>query len=151
MRTRLKKILLPAFLALLVALASGTVGAGTIYKWIDDSGVTHFGDTPPQAKEYSTPEIKINSYTSTSVETNSESTVNSVLMYSTSWCTYCKKARKYFTSKGIPYKEYDIEKSPAARRAYDKLGGKGVPVILVGDKKLNGFSVESFEKIYKPG
>lgn len=70
-------------------------------------------------------------------------------MYATSWCGYCKKARSYFKEKGISYIEYDIEKNERAKRMYDLLGGKGVPVILVGKKRLNGFSVAGFEDIYK--
>jgi glutaredoxin-like YruB-family protein len=70
-------------------------------------------------------------------------------MYSTAWCGYCKKARKYFTSKGIAFIEYDIEKNARAKRDYDALGGKGVPVILVGKKRMNGFSPQGFDRIYK--
>jgi len=69
-------------------------------------------------------------------------------MYSASWCTVCKKAKKYFRERGISYTEYDIEKSAKGRREYDKLGARGVPVILVGNKRLNGFTEEAFNKIY---
>ncbi|MFT5419606.1 MAG: glutaredoxin-like YruB-family protein [Candidatus Endobugula sp.] len=69
-------------------------------------------------------------------------------MYSTAWCGYCKKARKYFTSKGIAFIEYDIEKNARAKRDYDALGGKGVPVILVGKKRMNGFSPQGFDRLY---
>lgn len=72
-----------------------------------------------------------------------------VVMYSTDWCGYCKKARDYFRSQNIAFVEYDIEKNPQARRQYDALGAKGVPVILVGDKRMNGFSVSGFQGIYR--
>lgn len=58
-------------------------------------------------------------------------------MYTTSWCPYCRQAREYFRDNGIPFVEYDIEKDAAARRRYDALGGRGVPVILVGDCRMN--------------
>ena len=67
----------------------------------------------------------------------------------TAWCGYCKKAKKYFQKKGIPFVEYDIEKNARAKRDYDAIGGKGVPVIVMGKKRMNGFSVAGFERFYK--
>ena len=69
-------------------------------------------------------------------------------MYGTSWCGYCKKARRYFAAHGIPFKEFDVENSSKGKRDYEKLRAKGVPVILIGKKCLNGFSAASFESIY---
>ncbi len=141
-----------AFIAMSIILCLNyPISANDVYKWTDENGVTHFSDTPPETEAFSEVEIKINSYESTSIESNysnSDSSINTVIMYGTSWCPYCKKAKEYFASKGIPYKEYDIENSDKARREYDKLGGRGVPVILVGSKRLNGFSVDAFERIY---
>jgi glutaredoxin len=69
-------------------------------------------------------------------------------MYSTSWCGYCKKARKPFERNNIPYQEHDIEKSKKAAQEYKRLNGRGVPVILVGKRRMNGFSARTFDKIY---
>ena len=69
-------------------------------------------------------------------------------MYSTTWCGVCKKAKRYFKSKKIPFTEYDIEKSEQAAREFKKLRGRGVPVILVGDSRMNGFSVKNFDRLY---
>ena len=63
-----------------------------------------------------------------------------VVMYATSWCPYCAKARAYFARKGIAYVEYDIEKSAAVNAEFKRLGGRGVPLILVGKEKMSGFS-----------
>ena len=59
------------------------------------------------------------------------------------------KAKHYFKSKGIRFTEFDVEKSAKGKREFNKLGGGGVPIILVGSRRMNGFSVESFEKLYK--
>lgn len=72
-----------------------------------------------------------------------------VVMYATSWCPYCQQARNYFREQGIPYVEYDIEKNEEARRAYKNFGGKMIPVIFVGKRRMNGFSVAGFNKIYR--
>lgn len=72
-----------------------------------------------------------------------------VKMYATQWCGYCKKARKYFESKGIKFTEFDIEKDFSAKREYDRLGGKAVPLILVGNSSMTGFSEKRFERLYQ--
>lgn len=66
---------------------------------------------------------------------------------STSWCGYCKKARNYFRAKGITFTEYSIEKSRRAKRDYDAIGGNGVPVILAGPSRMNGFNEQGFERL----
>lgn len=125
-----------------------------IYQWKDANGVIQFGDRPPPSKKVKRIELEINSYESVTVETfvpfknNRPSRGKSVVMYSTSWCGYCKKARIYMKSKSIPFKEYDIEKSAKARRDYDKLNGRGVPVLLIGNKRMNGFSINRFKALY---
>jgi glutaredoxin len=62
-----------------------------------------------------------------------------VVLYTTEWCPYCAKARHFFRARDIPYTEYDIEKSVDAKRQYHHLGGRGVPLILVGDRVIHGY------------
>lgn len=76
-------------------------------------------------------------------------TEQKVVMYATSWCPYCQQARNYFRQQGIPYTEYDIERDMEAKRRYQAFGGRGIPVIFVGKRRLNGFSVSAFNKIYQ--
>ncbi|MCP4552756.1 MAG: DUF4124 domain-containing protein [Bacteroidetes bacterium] len=123
-----------------------------IYKWTDEQGNVHFGDSPKDDVQAEKVVVEVNSYehiTYDNVEFYQRSESKRVTMYSTSWCGYCKKARNYFKDNGIAYIEYDIEKDERAKRMYDALGATGVPVIIVGKKRMNGFSVAGFEKIYK--
>ena len=69
-------------------------------------------------------------------------------MYGASWCGYCKKAKKYFNKNNIRFVEYDIERSTKGKRDYKALNGTGVPIILVGDQRMNGFSEAGFERMY---
>ena len=71
-----------------------------------------------------------------------------VVMYSASWCGVCKRARKWLTANAIPFKEFDIDQSTQGARDFRQLRGKGVPIILVGKKRLNGFSPAAFEAAY---
>ena len=63
-----------------------------------------------------------------------------VVMYSTSWCPYCRKARRFFRQANIPYTEYDVEKSARAYEEYQRISGRGVPVIVIGDQVIQGFN-----------
>jgi glutaredoxin len=63
-----------------------------------------------------------------------------VVLYATDWCGYCKQTRRFLDSKGIPYKEFDIEKSPEGRKAYEALGGRGIPLIDVNGTIIRGFA-----------
>lgn len=72
-----------------------------------------------------------------------------VVMYATSWCPYCQQARNHFRQQGITYTEYDIERDMEAKWRYQAFGGRGIPVIFVGKRRMNGFSVSGFNKIYQ--
>jgi glutaredoxin len=72
-----------------------------------------------------------------------------VIMYSAAWCGVCKRAKAYFKRTKTAYQERDIDKSESARGEFKRLGGRGVPLILVGQRRLSGFSPDSFEKIYR--
>jgi len=65
-----------------------------------------------------------------------------VIMYMTSWCGYCQKAREYLQSLGVDLVEYDIEKNPSMQKEMrSKSGGsKGVPLIDVEGIIIRGYS-----------
>ena len=137
-------------LAILLVTASSAFGTD-IHRWKDENGNIVFGDKPPAAVDSALVLVKPNVYKSPNIERlEAELKPSSgVVLYSAVWCGYCKKARNYFTANAIPFKEYDVEKSAKGKRDYTKLKAKGVPVILVGKKRLNGFSESSFNSVYK--
>jgi glutaredoxin len=63
-----------------------------------------------------------------------------VILYATVWCGYCKRTRAFLESKGIPYYEYDIEKSDLGRQQYQNLRGSGVPLLIVNSQLIRGYS-----------
>lgn len=64
-----------------------------------------------------------------------------VILYSTSWCGYCRKARQLLRSRGVPFVEKEIEKSAAANREYlsKARGYDGVPLLDIGGNLVRGF------------
>ncbi len=124
-----------------------------IYKWKDADGKVHFGDKKPINKKSENIQLKINTYKSVTINpaifksTKKTNSNKNVSMYSAAWCGICKKDKKYFNQNNISFTEYDIDKDKAAKKRYKAMGATGVPVIFVGDKRMNGFSAVSFEQI----
>lgn len=70
-----------------------------------------------------------------------------VVMYTTSRCPACTAAKAYLARKGVTYEERDVERSADARTEFDRLGGRGVPLILVGDERMEGFSSQRLDQL----
>ncbi len=147
-------------LAVLMCGAPGPAQA-EVYQWTDAQGVTHFSDQPPadgiakQVRLPATADRALPAVQPDAVSTPLPAPVPNrpaakpVVMYGAAWCGYCKRARRYFDTHGVAYREYDVEKDAAARREFERLGGHGVPLILVGEARLQGFSEGGFEQLYK--
>jgi glutaredoxin len=147
-------------------LISLPIGA-EMYRWVDDNGVVTFKDSPPplskkrkKVKTYTEGDFTPAPSTQPAVGTQEERTAkplpqaitpkkehfNGVVeIFVTGWCGYCKKALDYMTRKGIKFVAYDIEKDSAASQRHKELGGRGVPLIIIGSNKMNGFSPETLE------
>jgi glutaredoxin len=76
-----------------------------------------------------------------------------VIVYGTSWCGYCKKARAWLTKKGIPFEDKDVEKDQgAAQELVVKAQAQGVrptgvPVIDMRGKLVLGFDEAKLESM----
>lgn len=74
-----------------------------------------------------------------------------VELFVTSWCGYCAKTRRYFKMNNIPYVEFDIEKSADAYRRYATLGGRGVPVVKIGEAVIHGYNPPALKRALEAG
>ena len=70
-----------------------------------------------------------------------------VVMYTTSWCGYCAKARELLNSQRVPFVELDIERSAEANAEMKSLGGHGVPVIVVKGEVIKGFDRQRLQTL----
>ena len=71
-----------------------------------------------------------------------------VVMYGTPHCGFCKQARAHLQARGIPYLEKDVSSNAQAESEWRALGGRGVPLTIMGSQKLTGFSAASFDKAF---
>lgn len=62
-----------------------------------------------------------------------------VVMYATSWCPYCARARELLEAKGVALEEIDIETRPEARQEMTTRSRRGtVPQIFIAGKHVGG-------------
>jgi glutaredoxin 3 len=64
-----------------------------------------------------------------------------IVMYSSSWCGYCARARALLQGKGVAFREVKVDEDPADRQAMlARSGGRRtVPQVFIGDRHVGGF------------
>lgn len=141
--------------ASLAWLAAGAAAAQGIHRWTDERGRVHYGNEPPRhARAVPLPErvatyggpVEVHRVPGV-VKAPAAAVAAPVVLYATSWCAYCRVARAYFRKHGIDYVEHDVEKSAEAKAEFTRLGGKGVPLVVLGRAAMNGFSESGFETL----
>jgi glutaredoxin 3 len=66
-------------------------------------------------------------------------TTAAVLIFATSWCPYCARARALLASKGVTVQDIDIEADPAQRvEMIRRSGRRTVPQIFIGERHIGG-------------
>ena len=77
--------------------------------------------------------------------------MKSIVMYALSTCPWCRKARKFFSDRNVPFEciEYDLA-DPATQEAIgremDSLGATGVPIVRIGDEVISGYDPDRFAR-----
>jgi len=72
-----------------------------------------------------------------------------VILYATSWCGYCENARELLTENNIEFHEYDVENSDEGRKQFKRLGGRGVPMLLINGEVLKGYDPSKILELAK--
>ncbi len=72
-----------------------------------------------------------------------------VILYQTSWCGYCRKARKLLTKLDVDFATRDIERNrKAANEFRRKNGGRGgVPLIDIDGELVRGYDEKRIRKL----
>jgi hypothetical protein len=120
--------MLKTILALIILLfLFQSAACAEYYKWEDENGTINITDYPPPEKSKKT--VKVYQAEQESIENVPSSKdpaqlqpkassqtrdikqrkSNDVVLYTTSWCPYCKKAKEFFKSRNIYFTNYDIE------------------------------------------
>ena len=173
----MKSYLISGVLLIIFWLILPSQGLAEMYKWVDEKGTIHFQDYKPSNLKPSTKvetltkeQLEFNNYAGGPKEDAYKSPYSSAIieealkvtkktkydrnqeieLYSTTWCGYCKKARSFLKTRGIEFKEYDVEKDKDAASRHRKLNRRGgVPVAVINGKKIIGFSEAAYESVLK--
>ena len=75
-----------------------------------------------------------------------------VTMYSLSTCPWCKKAKRYFEEKGIPYHntDYDLadcKKQQSIERDMRDTEAGGFPVVKIGRDVVVGYKPDRYAEL----
>ncbi|MER3447372.1 MAG: glutaredoxin [Candidatus Dadabacteria bacterium] len=66
--------------------------------------------------------------------------MSSVVIYTTTYCPYCRAAKALLDSRGVEYEEIDLTKNPSAKRKItEEIGWKTVPIILINGNLIGGY------------
>jgi len=77
----------------------------------------------------------------------------SVVVYSATWCGYCKKAKAWLTTNNVPFIERDVETTAGAQAELtgklkaSGVPGGGIPVVDWGGELVVGYDVAAFQRL----
>lgn len=150
-QTMMPKFSISFLLAAIAVIVTMSAACAEVYRYVDENGrVVYSSERPMQDIAAKKVVIRDNSVSS-NIDVNAPAARadRDVVIYTASWCGVCKTAKAYFNEKDIAFEEFDIERDPRGKSDFRRLGGRAVPVILVGEQRMNGFDVASFERLYR--
>lgn len=71
-----------------------------------------------------------------------------IVLYSMAKCPHCQMAKRYLQEHNIPYRLCNVQ-SPQGRKEFATTGMRSVPVLKIGDRLLNGFSIKGFNALLR--
>ncbi|SFV01450.1 Glutaredoxin [Polaromonas sp. YR568] len=137
--------------------------AQTLYKSVGPDGKTVYSDRPPPdgrvqktLKFENLPTSALPAVSTSYVEqlrrmraaSPAPVAVSGVVLYSAVWCGYCKLAKTYLARKGVPYQEIDVDTKAGIAALVQAGGGKGVPLLVAGEQRVQGFSEPAYDAIF---
>jgi glutaredoxin len=128
----------------ILLLATSSVHAGSLFKWIDKDGKVHYGDKP--AEDAVAAEQKKFSATGASGDDELPYGVRKakqdfpVTLYVTEKCGEpCVQAQSFLNKRGIPYTEKNLLTAEEFDAFKATTGSNGVPALTVGKTVLKGY------------
>jgi len=76
--------------------------------------------------------------------------MESVVVYSTTFCGQCRALKNWLNSKNIDFTEVNLNNDPAAMQMFADKGWKFVPVTVINHKEVvHGFDTAAIESALK--
>ncbi len=143
-------------LATALCISAAAADAATLYRWVDDQGVVHVSENPPEGKmqvaEAVVGEAESKGPAAAPAGEKKEFRVRpaEVTIYTTPTCPWCHKAKAWLRDRKIRYKEIDVTSDRSGADEMVRISGQtGVPVIVVGGEVIVGFDQKRLNEIFK--
>ena len=139
--------------ALFIVATSTLSNAATLYRWVDDQGVVHVSENPPEGKmDVAQAVVGEAPDKGPKAEEKKEFRVRpgEITIYTMPTCPWCHRAKAWLRDKKIRYKEVDVSTDKKGLEEMVRISGQtGVPVILVGTEVIVGFNESRLNEIFK--
>lgn len=117
----------------------------------------YFADLTARTADGSYPVVAVSRYDAAKGEgltgTLEPAPEGAVVVYSAEWCGFCKKAKAWLATHGVPFVERDVEKQPGVASELEEklkqanIRGGGVPVIDWSGTVVMGFDVKRLQQL----
>ena len=123
--------------------------AAQVYKWKDEHGVTHYGDTPPprvksdilKTDRPAPARVPVLPY-----ELARAMQAAPVVLYTTARCDGCDQGRALLRARGIPFSERTVNSGEDQQQLERANGGRSeLPLLLVGSRRVAGFQSAAWQ------
>lgn len=74
-----------------------------------------------------------------------------VVLYTTSWCGWCRKTQQWLDAQGVSYVNKDVEDDPDAGAEMRELtgGDSGIPVVVIDGEVIQGYNERKMASLLK--
>jgi glutaredoxin len=131
-----------------IALSFALAAHAQVYRWVDQKGRLHVGDTPPAgARDVE----KVSSARAPATEPAEPYALqvarknHPVTLYSTPNCPLCERARQLLHARGVPFSEKSIVTDQQVQELVHVVGRNALPSIVVGTRVQDGFAEALYE------
>lgn len=73
-------------------------------------------------------------------------TTKSVIVYSSTNCTYCKQLKQYLKDQGVDFEERNIDTNEDFADELRSMGFSSVPVTVIGENRILGMNPTRLKK-----
>lgn len=70
-----------------------------------------------------------------------------IVVYTMTGCPHCAALKAFLTEKGIEFTEKDVAVDDDALAEFRRLGFRGTPAIVVGERSVVGFNREKVSEL----
>jgi glutaredoxin len=136
-------------LASVLLLVWSCHAAGQLYRWTDESGRTHFTDTPPPPAARDVQKKRSRLATTVPQEPYALQQARKlypVKLYTARACDICGEARDLLNARAVPFAEIGVADKEQVEELRTISGGEAVPVLLVGAKRVVGFDATAYHE-----